>query len=224
MIDPPPFCGGRCPRLISIVMSQRKASMAKIKVRRHGKQRIYIHNDLSNAAFYFKERIESRLKNKDEQGIAFDHMAFLVISAFAFEARINFIGKKLVPDWKERSAFHKKVSTILSKVGITQKLNQRPFSTLNTIKDLRDTLAHGKPDEKSIDEEVTIEQNASWERMTLTAEWQQYCTLEFMRIVHEDLNTIWKMLLEKADIKVFETLTSSIGGLTLIKKLESEET
>ena len=81
-------------------------------------------------------------------------------------------------------------SSKLSRAYPTQKLNQRPFSTLNTIKDLRDTLAHGKPDEKSIDEEVTIEQNAAWERMTLTAEWQKYCTPEFMRIVHEDLNAI----------------------------------
>ena len=198
--------------------------MAKIKVRRHGKQRIFIHNDLSNAAFYFKERIELRLQNKDDQGIDFDHMAFLVLSAFAFEARINFLGKKLVPDWKEFSPFHKKVSNVLSKVGITQKSNQRPFSTLNTIKELRDTLAHGRPDEKAFDEEVIIEQHEAGERVALTAEWRKYCTPESMRIVHEDLNTIWKMLLEKADIKVFDTLTSSIGGLTFIQKLEAEET
>jgi hypothetical protein len=69
--------------------------MAKIKARRHRKQRIYIHNDLSNNDFYFKKRIESRLQKKDEEGIAFDYMAYLVLSAFAFEACINFLGKKL---------------------------------------------------------------------------------------------------------------------------------
>lgn len=206
------------------VLSERKVGMGKIKVKRHRKQRIYIHNDLSNAALYFKERIESRLQNEDEEGIAFDYMAFLVLSAFACEARINFLGKKLVSDWNEYSAFHVKVSKVLSTVGITQKSNQRPFSTLKTIKDLRDTLAHGKPHETIKDEEVIIEQDEANMRVSLTAEWRKYCTLEVMRIVHEDLDTIWKMLLEKADIRVFDTLTSSFGRDRVIQKLEEDET
>ena len=198
--------------------------MAKIKVRRHQKKRIYIHNDLSNAAFHFKKRIESRLQNNDQKGIAFDHMAFLVLSAFAFEARINFLGKKLITDWKERSPFHVKVANVFSAVEIKQQSNQRPFSTLKTIKDFRDTLAHGKPEETVVEEEAIMEQHEEDGLVGLTAEWQKYCTPELMQIVHEDLNTLWKMLLEKAGIKVFDTLTSSFGALTVIEKIEEGQT
>ena len=198
--------------------------MTKLKVRRNRKQRIYIHNDLSNGAFYFKKRIESRLQENDKEGIVFDHMAFLVLSAFAFEARINFLGKKLIPDWKERSAFDAKVSTVLSAVGIIRKQDERPFSTLKTIKDFRDTLAHGKPDETTIHEEVIIEQHEADERVSLTADWRKYCTSEVVNTVHDDLDALWKMLLEKAEIEVFDTLTSSFGSLTVIEKLEEDET
>ncbi len=198
--------------------------MVKIKVRRHQKKRIYIHNDLSNAAFYFMKRIESRLQNNDQEGIAFDHMAFLVLSAFAFEARINFLGEKLITNWRERSPFHVKVASVFSAVGIKQQSNQRPFSTLKIIKDFRDTLAHGKPKETILEEEAIIEQEEEDGLVGLTAEWKKYCTLELMQIVHEDLNTLWKRLLEKAGIKVFETLTSSFGKLTIIEKIEEGET
>ena len=35
--------------------------MEKIKVRLQAKKRIYVHNDLSNAAYHFKQTVEERL-------------------------------------------------------------------------------------------------------------------------------------------------------------------
>ena len=105
--------------------------MVKIKVRRQQKKRIYIHNDLSNAAFYFMKRIESRLQNNDQEGIAFDHMAFLILSAFAFEARINFLGKKLITNWREIT---------ISRQGRQRLLSRRNQATIEskTFFDLKD--------------------------------------------------------------------------------------
>src|SRR5262245_56423591 len=81
--------------------------------RLQGKKYVYIHNDLSNSAFHFKTRIEERLANDDRVGITFDCMACLVMCAFSFEAYINFLGSKLIADWKERQPFNDKVDQVL---------------------------------------------------------------------------------------------------------------
>ena len=79
-----------------------KSSATKIKGRSQGKKYVYIHNDLSNAAFHFKTIIEARLKMDDRNGITFDCMACLVMCAFSFEAYITFLGSKIIENWNER--------------------------------------------------------------------------------------------------------------------------
>jgi hypothetical protein len=74
--------------------------MEKICARVHGKKNIYIHNDLSNAAFHFKTSVEEKLKG-DRTGIAFHSLACLVMTAFTFEAEMNFLGAKLIDGWNE---------------------------------------------------------------------------------------------------------------------------
>jgi len=198
--------------------------MAKIKVRKHQKRRIYVHNDLSNGASYFKQRIEKRLANNDQEGIAFDFMALLILLAFVFEARTNFVGSKVMKKWKERASFHVKVKRILSNLEIDPDWNERPFSTVNSIKAVRDMLAHGKPQEIPINEEVVIDQSEADQAPLLKSEWQKYCTIDFIRVAYEDTEAIWKLLLDRAGIRLFETLTSSFGSITVVEKLDSDKT
>ena len=194
--------------------------MGKIRVRRESKNRIYIHNDLSNAASFFKKRIDERLDNNDLKGINFDFIAFHCLSAFSTEARLNFIGKKKIPDWKERAAFHKKLNVVFSKLAITPKWEERPFSTVNLLKDLRDLLAHGKPREEVIEEEVVIDQETADRLSHLTGEWEDFCNKEMMDRVYDDMNALWKMMLERSRISLFESLTSSFGVMTFIENVD----
>ena len=83
-----------------------------------------MHNDLSNAAFHFKEQIERKLNTDDRKGIAFEYMACLVMLAFTFEAKINFLGHKLIKPWKERQPFNDKISEVL------KHLNHNPVVML----------------------------------------------------------------------------------------------
>jgi hypothetical protein len=46
--------------------------METIKVRKQEHKHIYVHNDLSNAAYHFKTVIESKVAANDRNGIAFD--------------------------------------------------------------------------------------------------------------------------------------------------------
>src|SRR5215210_55312 len=117
--------------------------MEKIKVRRQAKKHIYIHNDLSNAAYHFNERINERFANEDIEGIAFDILAELVFLAFTIEAKVNFLGSKLIEGWKERERFWKKLQLVLGHLDLKVDFDTRPYSTINRLKELRDSLAHG---------------------------------------------------------------------------------
>ena len=76
--------------------------MKKKKARRQAEKHIYIHNDLANAAYHFKKRIEERHVNNDMKGISFDVLAGNILLAFSIEAKINFLGVQLIKDWKEK--------------------------------------------------------------------------------------------------------------------------
>jgi hypothetical protein len=193
--------------------------MGKIRVRRDSKNRIYIHNNLSNGAFFFKKRIDKRLKENDLEGISFDYMAFHILTAFSTEARLNFIGYKKVRDWKEKAPFHKKFDAVFAQLAITPNWKERPFSTVNLLKKFRDLLAHGKPKEEVISENVVIDQETADRLSHLTGDWEGYCCKEMMDVVYDDMDTLWKTMLEKSGILLFETLTSSFGGMTFIENV-----
>jgi hypothetical protein len=55
--------------------------MEQIKVRKQEHKYIYVHNNLSNSAYYFKTVIETKVAANDRNGIAFDYMACLLMLA-----------------------------------------------------------------------------------------------------------------------------------------------
>jgi len=65
------------------------AHHGKIRARHHGNKNIYVHNDLSNAAFNFKKIIETKVKASEMEGIAFDCMACLLMLAGNCGANTN---------------------------------------------------------------------------------------------------------------------------------------
>lgn len=78
---------------------------------------IYIHNDIDQAAYYFKQRVEDRAAKGDRDGIALEMIACLVLLAFVSEARFNFLGHKLVKNWDERMPALVKVEKVLKRLG-----------------------------------------------------------------------------------------------------------
>ncbi|MCZ2986482.1 hypothetical protein NYY78_19365, partial [Acinetobacter baumannii] len=63
------------------------------------------------------------------QGIALDITACLVMLAFTFESRLNFIGEEAVEDFKERRWFDKKVEIVLKALGLEPDFSVRPYSS-----------------------------------------------------------------------------------------------
>jgi hypothetical protein len=193
--------------------------MEKIRARIKEKKNIYIHNDISNAALHFKITIEDKLKAGDRTGTAFDYMACLVMTAFTFEAKVNFLGAKLIPGWKERQPFDDKVKEVLAHLKIASDWNKRPYSSIQSMKDFRDSIAHGKPIEIQYDQTVEMPADELERKIDLSGEWQKACSPEAVDAAYEDVEQIWKDLLTQAKLSVFDTMTRGAGGITVIERI-----
>jgi hypothetical protein len=116
---------------------------------------IYIHRKLWAVV---SRQIENATKNP--RGAFYDHLAAMIFAFHTLEAYLNFIGEQLAPSiWRdERNFFRKepyrgfdgKVRKILELCSITEPdRSNRPYSTIWCLKDLRDLIAHGKPEKFS---------------------------------------------------------------------------
>lgn len=190
----------------------------KMRVVINREKQVLIHNDLSNAAHYFTVTAKSRIAKDDREGVGIEMMAGLVMLAFAAEAKFNFVGWRLFADkWNERQASYKKVDEVLAALKITADFSKRPFRTLNELRDLRDTMAHGKPIEVREEKEVVITADELDDMGFLKAEWERWVTLDYLQAAKVDLDEIWKMLLAAAKLEIYDTLTRGSGGVTFIE-------
>jgi hypothetical protein len=176
----------------------------------------FIHNDLSNCSWDFQQRTKKKFENGEMEGVYHDMMASLVFSAFSIEAKLNFVGWKVLGDgWPERANIREKVNLLNEVLSCGFDWGARPLQTVAKLKRFRDTLAHGKPE--IIDEvcEVDVEPSV-WD--ALKSQWEESVTPSFVDICRDDEHSLWKTLLEKAEIGMEETITS--GGHHLSALIE----
>src|SRR5712672_3496162 len=118
-----------------------------LKAKITGKAEVYLHNHLANSAYWFKRQIEKKIEDGKRDGIAFDYLACAVSIAFTNEAHINFFGMKCVKGFIERDPIESKVAAVFNAFKMPIVWETRPLSSFRAMKNLRDTLAHGKPAE-----------------------------------------------------------------------------
>ncbi|TAY52953.1 hypothetical protein [Rhizobium leguminosarum] len=185
----------------------------RIKVKIETKRQIFIHNDLANAAFHFKERIEEKHKADDHHGIGLDIMGCIITLSFTNEARMNFLGYKLIDGWNEWQPIKAKIKQIAKRLETKADFGTRPYATIMEVKEFRDIFAHGKPIVvTSTHEEITTQTELDRYNI-LQPEWQRFLTYDFVQKAYEDLERIWDELMKLAGLSVFETMTQ--GGRSI---------
>lgn len=185
--------------------------MEKVEFAKKVESRIFIHNDLSNAAFH-QFKLAQELVNGEGEGLSLVIMAGLTFYAFTIEAKCNFIGMILFDeDWKEKDDFKKKFKKISKALGIKCDFGERPFSTVKDVNIFRNTLAHGKPETLIEQEIVKIHRKEIDRPEMIKAEWEKQLTLEFLTQVKSDIEEIWRRLLEGSGMNIMDTLS---GGST----------
>jgi hypothetical protein len=179
------------------------------------------HNNLLDAADFLSSRVAARVQAGDRAGIAFDMMAALTMSAFAAEAVFNVVGSQLFgADWPAVAQKKKgKRAAVYSALGIQPDPAVRPYRTLDTLRELRDSLAHGKP-------------------YTITRTWQAEGThREHIRSLDaavaaldppvsvaavveasEDVSRLWNMLREAAGLDAIELSSGGATGYEIVER------
>jgi hypothetical protein len=169
-----------------------------------------------NGAYHFKQRIDSLLALNDRRGIAFDILAELILLAFAMEAQINL--KLLVPKWNEREGFDDKRKRLFRHLQLKPNMQKRPYSVIKKLKQLRDSMAHGKPQFVEIDEIKEIDQEDD-PVPNIKPEWVVQCNESFAREAYEDVRRIWEEMLEKSKLVRFFTVSGGSASIKFIEKL-----
>jgi hypothetical protein len=198
---------------------EERVKMEKVRVRRAGEKFIYIHNNLSAAALYFKGVVEKKVEAKTRDAISFDCMACLIVLAFTFEAYINFLGDRLIDGWKEREPFDDKVEKVFDHLKVTLNKSARPCSSIALLKRFRDTLAHGKPSKKKSEEIVMAKADELDRHIDLSGDWEKDCNENAGLQAYEDVEAMWRELLEKSGLSVFDTMTQGTGTTTVIEPI-----
>ena len=194
-----------------------KEVKAKVKI----DKRILIHNDLDQAAHYFKTRVEQRVAKDDRDGIGYDMMACLTLLAFAVEAKFNFLGHQLISDWKERQPALDKVKLVLRHLGLDDSLKDKPYKAIAELKEFRDALAHAKPEEIKFEDEIiaTVEELA--QQGSLSAEYEKFLQEKLVTEAYENVETIWKDLLERSGLSITDTITQGGIQYTILEEEQS---
>jgi hypothetical protein len=191
----------------------------KYRVRDQARKELHIHNDLSNAANHFKDEID-RKDAAGLPGVAFDQMACAVMLAFAFEAKLNCLGWKLIPNWNERQSFPNKQKEVFKKLALNPDWSSRPYSSIELMKKFRDTVAHGKPEILRRDQEliVTDEQRSELgNRIDLSPTWTELCTSENVANAFTDLDLVWDDMVSASGKTHYDFLTKGDGDITLLE-------
>jgi len=184
-------------------------SMSKIMVRKKIHKRIYIHNDLSNAAYSFKKAAIEKITNDERHGVSHDIMACLIFCAYTAEAHANYLGNVRIKAWDEKDNLKSKYKTLLKSADIQVDWIKRPFETIVKLVEFRNNLAHGKPEivELDITEEIGDERDLFKHMIGV---WEaEFLTDEFFIQAKEDVREIWQILLEGLKIDITETITSA---------------
>lgn len=168
--------------------------------------RVYPHNDLFNLAHYHREVVNTKALSGKQDDISLDCMSCLIALSFSTEALINFIGHKRVEDWEERQPYRNKINQVCGAAALDFNVEQEPFSTLCTLKELRDSIAHGQPIEVN-----TTARTRDELRTSMACPWDQHLNPEYVNHAYEQAKLFERALFANCRISVGETITSAVG-------------
>ena len=165
--------------------------------------------------------MDERIAKDDREGVGHEIIAGLTLLAFEVEARFNFLGAQLVTDWKERAPAMEKVENVCAHLRVEADFSVRPYLSVARLKNFRDLLAHGKPQDIFLDEEVVVETTEELEAMRiLLTDWEVFIDHAFLHEAYSDVEQIWKELMDKSGLKVFDTLTHGGSHISFIEHVE----
>ena len=165
---------------------------------------IYPHNDLLNLAHYHRSVINGKIERGEQDALSLDCMSCIVALAFGVEAFINFVGINKVENWDESQSFKNKIKHTYRAVGGVFDKDNDPYTTVWHLKEIRDSMAHGKPIENSVS--LSSHQEL-WAEMR--PPWDHYLNQEYINQAYTQVKAWQTELLELSDIPLDLTITAA---------------
>jgi len=133
------------------------------------------------------------LAKTHETGSLLQLKASAVFHAFTFEAYLNHVGSQELEFWEEieRIPYRKKLSVLSKSLKFSFDPSRRPFQTIWTLFDLRDSLAHGRTIE--IKDEFETLQEPSHDSAWSILPWERL-TIDDLERFSEDLDAVIKTI------------------------------
>lgn len=176
----------------------------------------FIHNDLAQATARLFDAVEAKHIAKDTAGVYYDEMACIIFCAFTVEAQVNFVGWKVLEEgWPERASLEEKINLLIKVIPLKLDWKERPLKSIGKLKDVRNKVAHGKPEPYKKTVVVNTDDPDIWQM--LKGSWTKPISRKNMKMFYEDMEAFWQHMLEKAEISFYETITHGSHSLSLIK-------
>lgn len=116
---------------------------------------------------------------------------------------------------RERDALENKENKVLGALGIDADWGKQPYSSVRALTKVRNWLAHGQPLEKTITKVVVIGVEKVVRRdIDLSGKWQALCKPTILLRAHDDLDAIFRQMLEASGIALIDTLSSGEGHIS----------
>lgn len=192
----------------------------------------YPHNDLENAAHFFRERLKASIEAKERgDGIFLDLIALVTMTSFALEGYVNALGHHRLRDdakaWRayEWSSVRKKIETLVEWYGLAVDWDNRPFATVEPLVRLRNLFAHPKATPAENREQILVGTHDEFVKLLRDhkPEYERTLTWEFADGAYQDVDTIWHTLLDASGINPFDLNSGGSQGFEYIEHVEPTE-
>lgn len=185
---------------------------------------IYVHNDLLNTAYYFHKRINDRLKNEDYKGVGLEMIAGVTMIAFAMEAAFNFYGFKTCGEkWNEWEKPAKKVKQVFDALKIETDEAARPYSSIAEVREVRNLIAHGKPEEFEFTETAVMTLDEIETPQTLSSAWNGKVCITNLNKWYEDLCEIDKLLRKASGLDILAVSSGGMRKIQFVRRADEEQ-
>ena len=182
--------------------------MSNTKVSIKGERKIFTFAHLINGAYFALEN-----SKKFEEGRFYNCLFTIIFSAFCFEAYLNHIGSEKFSAWEiieKKLQPKEKLNVISQNLNLFFDYSRRPFQTIDKLFKFRNSIAHGKSEDCSIDEI----QNKTREIKEPKTKWEHECSIENAERYFLDVKEAIEEIHKKAGFENDPLVLISMGSYT----------
>lgn len=153
---------------------------------------------------------------EDKKGSYYTTMAALLLTAFTFEAYLNYLGNEKIIFWDEIESIRvmKKYAVLCKEFEVVPDFSRRPYQTLESLFKFRNAIAHGRS--QILEDTKGVSSRCDPYDCTPKTHWEEYCTFSNAERAKEDVAKIITELHKHAGLGDHPFSSGmSTGSLTL---------